>query len=125
MIWTSIESFSLKGLEIVKIHVLISFAINKWHIVSVAVNWPQYLSLLKTARPKFSFPRFPTIELDPAIKLSGVIWTFWLELFSKFWDELFRLEVSEESLLSSEELLFPLSCLFSSERAVKFRSCCF
>ena len=51
----------------------ILLVINKWQIDSVAVNSPHSLSPLKTAIPKFSVPRSPTIELVPAIKSSGLV----------------------------------------------------
>ena len=47
--------------------------ISKWQIDSTAVNFPQSLSSLNTAIPKFSVPRSPTIELVPAVKFSGFI----------------------------------------------------
>ena len=56
-------------------------------MASVAVSFPHNLSLSKTAIPIFSVPRFPWIELEPAIKSSGFVTTFLSFSEDIYWDE--------------------------------------
>ena len=88
------------GLLIEIMQVFISFFNNKWHIVSSAFNFPHILSSSNTAIPIFSVPRFPCIELVPAVSSSEFVMVLETFTFSD-WEE-----VSEEpELLESLELL--------------------
>ena len=111
--------------------------IREWQIDSQTVNSPIYLSPEKIARPRFSVPLPPTIELFPATKLFWVVsiscfsWSsiscddelefevspFILSELPLFEDEELSSEEFEDEELSSEEFEDDLS---SSERAVEF-----
>ena len=102
--------------------------IREWQIDSQTVNSPIYLSPEKIARPRFSVPLPPTIELFPATKLfwSSIscddelefeVSPFILSELPLFEDEELSSEEFEDEELSSEEFEDDLS---SSERAVEF-----
>ena len=101
--------------------------IREWQIDSQTVNSPIYLSPEKIARPRFSVPLPPTIELFPATKLFWVVSISCFSWSSISCDDELEFEVSpfilselplfEDEELSSEEFEDDLS---SSERAVEF-----
>ena len=101
--------------------------IREWQIDSQTVNSPIYLSPEKIARPRFSVPLPPTIELFPATKLFWVVSISCFSWSSISCDDELEFEVSpfilselplfEDEELSSEEFE---DDLFSSERAVEF-----
>lgn len=98
--WISNCLFSTKGSSTDIIQVSIEFVIREWQIDSQTVNSPIYLSPEKIARPRFSVPLPPTIELFPATKL------FWVVSISCF---------SWSSISCDDELEFEVSPFILSE----------
>ena len=87
--------------------------INKWQIVSVDVSFPHSLSLSKTALPMFSVPRFPWIELDPAMRFSGFVITL-----SSFSDEIYWEESCESSCFLRALALSPPRVAVPSQKSL-------